>query len=85
MGGSYVKVHGPGDWWCDSREAWERWWAKTPLPLSGKDLADAQATIAAYADPDAGDEDDCQWCVVQVERLIPLVEAAEAASRDRLQ
>ena len=65
---------------CPAREMWEAWWAKVALPLAGRDLADGQATIAAYADPDEpqGDEGDCGHCVAQVERLIAEVERAEA-------
>jgi hypothetical protein len=68
---------------CPVRDRWEAWWGKITLPLAGKDLEQAQATLAVYTDPEdeQGEDGDCGYCVAQVERLAPLVEQGEALAR----
>jgi hypothetical protein len=63
---------------CPAAAGWVAYFDHLTLPLTGKELADAQATLAAWDDPDSpqGDLGDCWGCVANVNRLRALVAQA---------
>ena len=65
---------------CPSSDGWAAWWATIRLPLAGRDLQDATASLAAWDDPSGpqGDLGDCPHCAEQVDRLRQLIRQAGA-------
>jgi hypothetical protein len=69
---------------CPAAPGWVAYWDHLTLPLTGQDLTDAQATLAAWDDPDSpqGGLGDCWGCVAQVARLRALVDQATRPGRE---
>jgi hypothetical protein len=70
---------------CPAAAGWVAYFDHLTLPLTGQDLADAQATVAAWDDPDSpqGDLGDCWGCVANVNRLRALIaQATQPATRE---
>jgi hypothetical protein len=67
---------------CPAAAYWVDYFDHLTLPLTGKELADAQAILAAWDDPDSpqGGLGDCWGCVANVNRLRALVD--QATSRE---
>jgi hypothetical protein len=67
---------------CPAAAGWVAYFDHLTLPLTGKELADAQATLAAWDDPTSpqGDLGDCWGCVANVNRLRALVAQATQPS-----
>jgi hypothetical protein len=65
---------------CPAAAGWIDYFDHLTLPLTGQALADAQATVAAWDDPDSpqGGLGDCWGCAAQVARLRALVAQATA-------
>ena len=63
---------------CPAAAGWVAYWDHLTLPLTGQDLADAQATLAGWDDPSSpqGGLGDCWGCAAQVARLRALVDQA---------
>jgi predicted house-cleaning noncanonical NTP pyrophosphatase (MazG superfamily) len=69
---------------CQAAAGWVDYFDHLTLPLTGQALADAQATLAAWDDPNSpqGGLGDCWGCVANVNRLRALVhQATQPASR----
>jgi hypothetical protein len=70
---------------CPAAAGWVDYFDHLTLPLTGKELADAQATVAAWDDPDSpqGDLGNCWGCVANVNRLGNLIaQATQPASSE---
>jgi len=67
---------------CPAAVGWVAYFDTLTLPLAGQDLTDAQATLAAWDDPDSrqGSLGDCWGCAAQVTRLRALVHQATTLS-----
>jgi hypothetical protein len=63
---------------CPAAAGWVAYFDHLTLPLTGQDLLDAQATLAAWDDPASpqGDLGDCRGCAANVNRLRALVDQA---------
>ena len=63
---------------CPAAAGWVDYFDHLTVPLTGKELADAQATVAAWDDPDSpqGGLGDCWGCVANVNRLRVLIAQA---------
>jgi hypothetical protein len=63
---------------CPAAAGWVAYFDHLTLPLTGQALLDAQATVAAWDDPDSpqGDLGDCWGCVANVTRLRALIAQA---------
>jgi hypothetical protein len=63
---------------CPAAAGWVAYFDHLALPLTGQALADAQATLADWDDPDSpqGGLGDCWGCVANVNRLRALVDQA---------
>jgi hypothetical protein len=63
---------------CPAAVGWVVYWDHLTVPLTGQELADAQATLAGWDDPDSpqGGLGDCWGCAAQVTRLRALVDQA---------
>ena len=70
---------------CPAAAGWVAYWDHLTLPLTGKELADAQATVAGWDDPDSpqGGLGDCWGCAANVKRLRALVDQATSARPSR--
>ena len=69
---------------CPAAAGWVAYFDHLTRPLTGKDLLDAQATVAAWDDPDSpqGDLGDCWGCIANVNRLRALIaQATHPATR----
>ena len=67
---------------CPAAAGWVAYFDHLTLPLAGKELADAQATVAAWDDPASpqGHLGDCWGCVANVNRLRALIDQATRLS-----
>jgi hypothetical protein len=67
---------------CPAAPGWVAYWGHLTLPLTGQELADAQATVAGWDDPNIpqGGLGDCWGCAAQVARLRVLVDQATRPS-----
>jgi hypothetical protein len=67
---------------CPAAPGWVAYFDTLTLPLTGQALADAQATLAGWDDPDSpqGGLGDCWGCAAQVTRLRALVPQATTLS-----
>jgi hypothetical protein len=65
---------------CPAAAWWVAYFDHLTLPLVGQELAEAQAIVAAWDDPDSpqGGFGDCWGCVANVARLRALVDQAIA-------
>ena len=63
---------------CPAAAGWVDYFDHLTLPLTGQALADVQAILAAWDDPDSpqGGQGDCWGCVANVNRLRTLVDQA---------
>jgi hypothetical protein len=63
---------------CPAAAGWVDYFDHLTLPLAGQGLAEAQAIVAAWDDPDSpqGGLGDCWGCVANVNRLRALVDQA---------
>jgi hypothetical protein len=68
---------------CLAAPGWVAYWDNLTLPLTGQALADAQAALAGWDDPDSpqGGLGDCWGCVANVNRLRALVDQTTHLSR----
>ena len=68
---------------CPAAAGWVAYFDTLTLPLAGKDLTDAQATLAGWDDPDSpqGGLGDCWGCAANVNRLRGLVDQATQPRR----
>jgi hypothetical protein len=69
---------------CPAAAFWIDYFDHLTLPLTGQKLADAQATVAAWDDPDSpqGGLGDCWGCAANVNRLRVLIRhATQPANR----
>jgi hypothetical protein len=68
---------------CPAAPGWVAYFDHLTVPLTGQELADAQATLAGWDDPDSpqGGLGDCWGCAAQVTRLRVLVDQATRPSR----
>ena len=68
---------------CPAAAGWIAYFDPLTLPLTGKELADAQATLAGWDDPASpqGGLGDWWGCAAQVARLRALVDQATQPSR----
>ena len=72
---------------CPAAAGWVAYFDHLTLPLAGQALADAQATVAAWDDPDSpqGGLGDRWGCVANVNRLRNLIaQATQAGVREGL-
>jgi hypothetical protein len=67
---------------CPAATGWVEYWDHLTLPLTNQALADAQAILTGWDDPDSpqGGLGDCWGCDANVDRLRHLVD--EATSRE---
>ena len=67
---------------CPAAVGWVDYFDHLTLPLFGQKLADAQATVAGWDDPDSpqGGLGDCWGCAANVNRLRALVDQATTLS-----
>ena len=70
---------------CPAAAGWVDYFDHLTLPLTGQALADAQAILAAWDDPDTpqGGLGDCWGCAAQVARLRALVDQATSGEDGR--
>ena len=63
---------------CPAAAFWIAYFDTLTLLLTGQDLTDARATLAAWDDPDSpqGGLGDCSGCVANVNRLRALIHQA---------
>jgi hypothetical protein len=63
---------------CPAASGWVAYFDTLTLPLTGQDLTDARATLAASDDPDSpqGGLGDCWGCAANVNRLRALIHQA---------
>ena len=63
---------------CPAAAFWIDYFDHLTLPLAGQKLADAQATVAGWDDPDSpqGGLGDCGGCTASVNRLRVLIHQA---------
>jgi hypothetical protein len=63
---------------CPAAAFWIDYFDHLTLPLAGQTLADAQATVAGWDDPDSpqGGLGDCWGCTANVNRLRALIHQA---------
>ena len=68
---------------CPAAAFWIDYFDHLTLPLAGHKLADAQATVAGWDDPDSpqGGLGDCWGCAANVNRLRALIAQATHSSR----
>jgi hypothetical protein len=68
---------------CPAAAGWVDYFDHLTLPLTGQELADAQATVAGWDDPDSpqGGLGDCWGCMANVNRLRALVDQATQPCR----
>jgi hypothetical protein len=69
---------------CPAAAGWIAYFDTLALALTGKELADAQATLASWDDPSSpqGGLGDCWGCTANVNRLRALVDQAIQLSRE---
>jgi hypothetical protein len=67
---------------CPAAAFWVNYFDHVTLPLAGQALADAQATVAGWDDPDSpqGGLGDCWGCTASVNRLRVLIDQATRPS-----
>jgi hypothetical protein len=67
---------------CPAAAFWIDYFDHLTLPLTGEKLADAQATVADWDDPDSpqGALGDCWGCAANVNRLRALIDQATTLS-----
>jgi hypothetical protein len=67
---------------CPAAASWITYWDALTVPLTGKQLADAQAILASWDDPDSpqGGLGDCWGCAANVKRLRTLIDQATQPS-----
>jgi hypothetical protein len=70
---------------CPAAAFWIDYFDHLTLPLTGQDLADAQAILADWDDPSSpqGGLSDCWGCVANVNWLRTIVDQATAQSSGR--
>jgi hypothetical protein len=70
---------------CPAAAGWVDYFDHLTLPLAGQALADAQALLADWDDPDSpqGGLGDCWGCVANVNRLRTLIDHATAQPASR--
>jgi hypothetical protein len=70
---------------CPAAALWVDYFDHLTLPLAGQELADAQATVAGWDDPDSpqGGLGDCWGCAAQVARLRALIDQATSIRPSR--
>jgi hypothetical protein len=63
---------------CPAAAGWVDYWDHLTLPLTGQALADAQAILADWGDPNSpqGDLGDCWGCTANVNRFRALIDQA---------
>ena len=63
---------------CPAAAFWVSYFDHLTLPLAGQALAEAQATVAAWDDPNSpqGGVGDCWGCVANINRLRVLIHQA---------
>jgi hypothetical protein len=69
---------------CAAAAGWVAYFDHLTLPLTSKELTNAQATVADWDDPDSpqGGLGDCWGCAAQVARLRALIHEATQLSRE---
>jgi hypothetical protein len=67
---------------CPAAGGWVDYFDHLTLPLTGQELADAQATVAGGDDPDSpqGGLGDCWGCAAQVALLRGLIDQATSGA-----
>jgi hypothetical protein len=67
---------------CPAAAGWVDYFDHLTLPLTGQELADAQATVAGWDDPDSpqGGLGDCWGCAAKVSLLRGLIDQATSGA-----